>query len=186
MRRKRVTSELRDSYFRLMTIKHSISKIQWAIVWVLNYYIIELSWVPKQLPVEFQTARDQMWSGKPHPTEGALGNPWLSGPHGPGWASGYQERHNVTVITVGSKYKVYVRSPAPSHMQPLSNPFQTLQIKWEVKYNCKEASCVFIMRPLFVRLSFIMRLLSLRRYVSSIYMYATRLASSPAVLLETM
>ena len=29
------------------------------------------------------------------------------------------------------------------------------------------------MRPLFVRLSFIMRLLSLRRYVSSIYMYAT-------------
>ena len=50
-----------DSYFRLMTIKHSISKIQWAIVWALNYYIIELSWVPKQLPVEFQTARDQMW-----------------------------------------------------------------------------------------------------------------------------
>ena len=30
--RKRVTSELHDSYFRLMTIKHSISKIQWAIV----------------------------------------------------------------------------------------------------------------------------------------------------------
>ena len=55
MHRKRVTSELHDSYFRLMTIKHSISKIQWAIVWALNYYIIELSWVPKQLPVEFQT-----------------------------------------------------------------------------------------------------------------------------------
>ena len=32
MHRKRVTSELHDSYFRLMTIKHSISKIQWAIV----------------------------------------------------------------------------------------------------------------------------------------------------------
>ena len=29
---KRVTSELHDSYFRLMTIKHSISKIEWAIV----------------------------------------------------------------------------------------------------------------------------------------------------------
>ena len=38
-----------------MTIKHSISKIVWAIVWALNYYIIELSWVPKQLPGEFQT-----------------------------------------------------------------------------------------------------------------------------------
>ena len=43
MHRKRVTSELHDSYFRLMTIKHPISKIQWVIVWALNYYIIELS-----------------------------------------------------------------------------------------------------------------------------------------------
>ena len=32
MHRKRVTCELHDSYFRLMTIKHSISKIEWAIV----------------------------------------------------------------------------------------------------------------------------------------------------------
>ena len=38
-----------------MTIKHSISKIQWAIVWALNYYIIELSWVPKQFLADFQT-----------------------------------------------------------------------------------------------------------------------------------
>ena len=44
--RKRVTSELHDSYFRLMTIKHSISKIQWAIVWALNYYITQLSSSP--------------------------------------------------------------------------------------------------------------------------------------------
>ena len=43
MYRKRVTSELHDSYFRLMTIKHSISKIQWAIVWALNYYLTQLS-----------------------------------------------------------------------------------------------------------------------------------------------
>ena len=43
MHRRRVTFELHDSYFRLMTIKHSISKIQWPIVWALNYYIIELS-----------------------------------------------------------------------------------------------------------------------------------------------
>ena len=59
--RKRVTSELHDSYFRLMTIKHSISKIQWEIVWALNYYIIELSWVPKQLPADSQRVRDEMW-----------------------------------------------------------------------------------------------------------------------------
>ena len=39
MHRKRVTSELHDSYFHLMTIKHSISKIEWA----PNDYITELS-----------------------------------------------------------------------------------------------------------------------------------------------
>ena len=39
MHRKRVTSELHDSYFRLMTIKHSISKIEWA----SNDDIVELS-----------------------------------------------------------------------------------------------------------------------------------------------
>ena len=38
MHRKRVTSELHDSYFRLMTIKHSISKIEWA----SNDYITQL------------------------------------------------------------------------------------------------------------------------------------------------
>ena len=31
MHRKRVISELHDSYFRLMTIKHAIPKIEWAI-----------------------------------------------------------------------------------------------------------------------------------------------------------
>ena len=54
-----------------MTIKHSISKIQGAIVWALNYYIIELSWVPEQLPADFQRVRDEMWQGKPHQTDGA-------------------------------------------------------------------------------------------------------------------
>ena len=39
MHRKRVTSELRDSNFHLMTIKHSISKIEWA----SNDYITQLS-----------------------------------------------------------------------------------------------------------------------------------------------
>ena len=60
MHQKRVTSELHDSYFRLMMIKYSISKIQWAIVWALNYYLIQLSLSPRsswqwqeQLAVEF-------------------------------------------------------------------------------------------------------------------------------------
>ena len=53
MHRKRVTSELHDSYFRLMTIKHSISKIEWA----SNDYIIELNstsqWNWVLVPIEF-------------------------------------------------------------------------------------------------------------------------------------
>ena len=65
-----------------------------------------------------------------------------------------QERHNVTVITVGSKYEVYVRSPAPSHMLT----FRTLTNKVRGNYVVKEVflclpSCVFIMRRLFMHLS---------------------------------
>ena len=41
MYRKRVTCELHDSYFRLMTIKHAIPRIEWAIEWTLNYYITQ-------------------------------------------------------------------------------------------------------------------------------------------------
>ena len=72
---------LHDSYFRLMTIKHSISKIQWAIVWALNYYIIELIWVPKQLPGEFQTAETRCGKEGHTRPRGASENPWWSGPH---------------------------------------------------------------------------------------------------------
>ena len=36
MHRKGVTSELHDSYFRLMTIKHAIPKIEWAIEWAIK------------------------------------------------------------------------------------------------------------------------------------------------------
>ena len=39
MHRKRVICELHDSYFRLMTIKHAISKIEQATEWTLDYYI---------------------------------------------------------------------------------------------------------------------------------------------------
>ena len=119
MHRKRVTSELHDSYFRLMTIKHLISKIQWAIVLALNYYIIELSWVPKQNSRQLETRCGRESHTRPRgPSES---------PDGVDPTSGEQERHNVTVITVGSKYEVYVRSPAPSHMQTLNNPFEPLQ-----------------------------------------------------------
>ena len=44
-------------YFRLTTIKHSISKIEWA----SNDYIIQLSLTSQELPVEFQTVGEEMW-----------------------------------------------------------------------------------------------------------------------------
>ena len=50
--RKRVTSEMYDSYFRLMTIKHAISKIEWAIEWALNYNITQSRQKSRQF--EFQ------------------------------------------------------------------------------------------------------------------------------------
>ena len=54
MHRKRVTSELHDSYFRLMTTKHAIAKIEWAIEWALNYYLT----LSRQRSVG---VRDEMW-----------------------------------------------------------------------------------------------------------------------------
>ena len=101
---------------------------------------------PEQLPADSQRVRDEMCQGRPHPTEGDLGNPQSScqlTPRGLETRSGREghtrprgssespdgvdpnvrrTRHNVTVITVGSKYEVYVRSPSSSHTQ-------TLQIK---------------------------------------------------------
>ena len=122
---KRVTCELHDSYFCLMTIKNSISKIQWAIVWALNYYLTQLSLSPRSSCQEGSRQLETRCGRESH-----------TRPRGPSetlmaWtpASGEQERHNVTVITGGSKYEVYVQSPTPSHMQTLNNPFETLEIK---------------------------------------------------------
>ena len=50
MHRKTVTCELHDSNFRLMTIKHSISKIEWT----LNYYITQSRRKSRASTVEFE------------------------------------------------------------------------------------------------------------------------------------
>ena len=57
-----MTSELHDSYFRLMTIKHSISKIEWA----SNDYITELSSASQT--VEVGNGRGS-WNCVPVPVE---------------------------------------------------------------------------------------------------------------------
>ena len=61
---------------------------------------------------------------------------WLSRP-------GEWKRHNAGCHkSGGSIYCSSVRSPTPSHSKTLSNPFQTLTIKWEVHIFLKESSLV--------------------------------------------
>ena len=58
MHRKRVTCELHDSYFRLMTIKHAIPRIEWMIEWALNYYITQSRQEVWQLELETRCGRE--------------------------------------------------------------------------------------------------------------------------------
>ena len=115
MHLKRMTSELHDSYFRLMTIKHSISKIEWA----SNDYITQLS-STSQLEIGRSYRRDVVgkatsgrrgiwalmsWGPKKmlirgrkeshHPAEWPL-DLRLSSP-------GEQERQNITAISLRVK-----------------------------------------------------------------------------------
>ena len=73
MHRKRVISELHDSYFRLMTIKHAIPKIERAIEWVIELLYNSV----RQEVSELESRRIGEKSGKEshHPAEGALGIP---------------------------------------------------------------------------------------------------------------
>ena len=63
-------------------------------------------------------------------------------------ASGEQERHNATVITVGSRnYSLCSVSSSFSHAT-FEQPVRTLAIKWEVYILVKKSSCVFLLASL--------------------------------------
>ena len=127
----------------LMTIKHSISKIQWAIMWALNYYLTQLSSSPRSSCQEGSRQLETRCGRESHTwPRGSMGTPMEWTP-----ASGEQERHNVT----GSRnYSLCLISSSLSHAT-LEQPFRTLAIKWEVKYICKE---VFLCLPSFMRLNY--------------------------------
>ena len=99
-------------------------------MWALSYYLTQLSLgcqsSYQQTPRGFETRCCREGHTRPRgPSESSDGvDPNIR-----------RTRHNVTVITVGSKYEVYVQSTASSHMQ-------TLQIKWEVNIFLKKSSCV--------------------------------------------
>ena len=53
-----------------MTIKHSISKIQWAIVWALNYYLTQLSSGAKAVASRIPESWRRVVVGKATPDRG--------------------------------------------------------------------------------------------------------------------
>ena len=69
MHRKKVTCELYGSYFRLMTIKHTIPKIEWAIESLYNSVRQEASELESN-ELETRCGRESH-----HPAEGALVTP---------------------------------------------------------------------------------------------------------------
>ena len=84
---KRVTCELQDSYFRLMTIKHAIPKIEWAMELLYNSVKTEsqLVWRPDVV----EKASTQQKAG---PLGLRLSNP------------GERERHNADGHKSGGQY----------------------------------------------------------------------------------
>ena len=144
MHRKRVTSELHDSYFRLMTIKHSISKIQWAIVLAFNYYIIELSsgcqGSCQQTSRQLETRCGKESHTRPR---GPSETPDGVDPNIKRTRKTQRDGHNSGVKI----WSLCLVSSTLSHAN-LEQPFRTLAIKWEVNIFLKKSS----MRPSFLRL----------------------------------
>ena len=87
MHRKRVTCELHDSYFRLMTIKHAISKIERAIEWALNYYITQ----SRQKSDSSSSSCSCSWRRIYRREVVGKATPGRGGPREPGWSLGTRE-----------------------------------------------------------------------------------------------
>ena len=75
MHRKRVTCELHDSYFNLMTIKHAIPKIEWAIEQLYNSVTgSQLVWRPEKL--EKRCVRESQHSAESWAPGSPIEQPW--------------------------------------------------------------------------------------------------------------
>ena len=154
-----VTCELHDSYFRLMTIKHAISKIEW----VLNHYITQLSssprgvaswvagsWVPVPVPLKIGRSyrrdvvgkatlgRRGLWALMSWGPEKMLIRCRKESHHPAEWPLGLWLSIRRTRKTQRDGHKFGVKifklcsvSNSLSHAN-LEQPFRTLAIKWEV------------------------------------------------------
>ena len=70
-----MTCELHDSYFRLTTIKHAIPKTEWAIEWVLNYYITQSRQKSDQLELKLEMRCGRENHTRPKGPSGPSGPP---------------------------------------------------------------------------------------------------------------
>ena len=187
MHRKRGTSELHDSYFRLMTITLAIPKT--AEVTHPDHQTSE------EIAEAWRRVHITAWEfeGNIRPTNWTedSGVRWASGELsrvGVGdrrvvvrkastqqiglecscWAAMENEKDTtLTAITSGSKYFSYVPSPAPFHTQTLSNPFKNLTNKVRGKIFYKEvflrlSACVVYhcvgMYPVYIYVYFCMNM----------------------------
>ena len=148
MHRKSVTSELHDSYCRLMTIKHSISKIQWPIVWALSYFFNSVEFaVPgscQQTPRQLETRCSRESHNRPR---GASESPDGVDPNIRRTRKTQRDGHN-SGVKIWSLCSV---SSTLSHAN-LEQPFRTLAIKWQGNFFLKKSSCVFLPASLPLRL----------------------------------
>ena len=153
-----------------MTIKHSISKIQWAIVWALNYYLTQLSSgcqsSCQQTSRELETRCGKESHTRPIGLEALMSwgpekmlircykesqHPAVD-PKTSGWASKRTRKTQRDGHNSGVKiWSLCSVSSTLSHAN-LEQPFRTLAIKWEVNIFLKKSSCVFLLAFSFLRL----------------------------------
>ena len=163
--RKRMTSELHDSYFRSMTITQAIPKIaevthpdcqiseEIAEAW-RRVHIIAWEFEGNIRPTNWTEGGQMSWVELEGETscskESQNSAEWTPGLRLS--SHGERERHNADGHNFGVKIFSYVRSPAPSHTQTLSNPFRTLAIKWEVNIFLRSLPASFITASVYHRI----------------------------------
>ena len=116
MHRKRVTCELHDSYFRLMTINHAIPKIEWAIELLYNLVKTGSQLVGDQMSWWQDVVEKASIQQKTEPPGLRLSSP------------GEWERHNADGHNSGAQYVAVLFSL----QLPLTHKHFT--IKWEVDF----------------------------------------------------
>ena len=146
MYRKSVTCELHDSYFRLMTIKHAIPKIEWAIELLYNSVktgsrLVRGQRSRRQDVVEKATTQQKGPSGPPASfletswweDAGMRTCPREAGPPALRSSSSPGERERHTTMSGGAG-KVNMLQSLFILQLPLSHTQQPFQIKWEVYF----------------------------------------------------